>query len=140
MYVFKIYRATGETNFFLWIYNNLKENKEIYLVRDQYYSPTLNSILARAIREIYDSEISGLIHFSFLDKISRLNFGYIIADIFGFDKNLIKETEMKDIKWKAKRPRDSSLNNVKAKNLLKEKPINVIEEIKVTRSLLNGKD
>jgi len=56
------------------------------LVKDQYYSPTLNSILARVIREIYDREISGLIHFSSLDKISRLNFVYIVADIFGFEK------------------------------------------------------
>jgi len=58
--------------------------------------------LARAIREIYGREISGVIHFSSLDKISRLNFGYIFADIFGFYKNLIREPEMKDMKWQAK--------------------------------------
>jgi len=132
--IFGINKATGKTNFFLWIYNNLKENKEIYLVKDQYYSPTLNSILARAIREIYDREISGVIHFSSLDKISRLDFGYIVADIFGFDKNLIRETEMKDMKWKAKRPRDSSLNNEKAIKLLINKPIKVIDEIKKVKT------
>jgi len=135
--IFGINKATGKANFFLWIYNNLKENKEIYLVRDQYYSPTLNSILARATREIYEREISGVIHFSSLDKISRLNFGYIVANAFGFDKNLIKETEMKDMKWKAKRPKDSSLNNEKAKNLLKEKSITVIEEIKFLKGEIN---
>jgi len=107
------------------------------LVKDQYYSPTLNSILARATREIYEREISGVIHFSSLDKISRLNFGYIVANAFGFDKNLIKETEMKDMKWKAKRPKDSSLNNEKAKNLLKEKSITVIEEIKFLKGEIN---
>ena len=86
--------------------------------------------MARAIREIYDSEISGLIHFSFLDKINRLDFGYIVADIFGFDKNLIRENEMKDMKWKARRPKDSSLNNEKAKRLLNEKPFTVFDEIR----------
>jgi len=30
-----------------------------------------------------------------------------VAYVFGFDKNLIKETEIKDMKWKAKRPKDS---------------------------------
>jgi len=45
-----------------------------------------------------------------------LDFGSIVADIFGFEKNLIKETEMKDMKWKAK-------------NLIK-KSINVIERNK----------
>jgi dTDP-4-dehydrorhamnose reductase len=51
-------------------------------------------------------------------------------DIFGFEKNLIRETEMKDMKWKARRPRDSSLNNEKAKKLLNEKPVTVFDEIK----------
>ena len=37
---------------------------------------------------------------------------------------------MKDMKWKARRPRDSSLNNEKAKELLKEKPVSVIDEIR----------
>ena len=45
-----------------------------------------------------------------------MDFGSIVADIFGFEKNLIKETEMKDMKWKAK-------------NLIK-KSINVIERNK----------
>jgi len=43
---------------------------------------------------------------------------------FDFEKNLIRETEMKDMKWKAK-------------NLLKEKSINVIEEIKSLKGEIN---
>ena len=35
---------------------------------------------------------------------------------------------MKDMKWKAKRPRDSSLNNEKAIKLLKEKPVSAIDK------------
>jgi dTDP-4-dehydrorhamnose reductase len=38
---------------------------------------------------------------------------------------------MEYMNWKAKRPRDSSLNNEKAKKLLNNKPINVIDEIKM---------
>ncbi|MFP3257021.1 MAG: hypothetical protein RXO36_04415 [Candidatus Nanopusillus acidilobi] len=44
---------------------------------------------------------------------------------------------MKDIKWNAKRPRDSSLNNEKAINLLREKSITVIEEIKSLKGEIN---
>jgi dTDP-4-dehydrorhamnose reductase len=40
------------------------------------------------------------------------------------------ETEMKDMKWKAKRPKDSSLNNEKTIKLLKEKPFTVFDEIR----------
>jgi dTDP-4-dehydrorhamnose reductase len=129
--IFGINMATGKTNFFLWVYNNLKENKDIYLVNDQYYSPTLNTMLSKAVREIYEKEISGILHYSSLDKISRFEFGNLVAEVFGFDKNLIKETRMEYMNWKAKRPRDSSLNNEKAKKLLNNKPINVIDEIKM---------
>jgi dTDP-4-dehydrorhamnose reductase len=134
--IFGINIATGKTNFFLWVYNNLKENKEIYLVSDQYYSPTLNTVLAKAIKEIYEREISGIIHFSSLDKVSRLEFGKMVAKVFRFDMNLIKETRMEYMNWKAKRPRDSSLNNEKAIKLLNNKPINVKEEIKMSSEVL----
>jgi len=105
-------------------------------VSDQYYSPTLNTVLAKAIKEIYEREISGIIHFSSLDKVSRLDFGKMVAEVFGFDKNLIKETRMEYIKWKAKRPMDSSLNNEKAIKLLNNKPINVSDEIKMISEVL----
>ena len=38
---------------------------------------------------------------------------------------------MEYMKWKAKRPRDSSLNNEKAIKLLNNRPINVRNEIKM---------
>jgi predicted AAA+ superfamily ATPase len=44
---------------------------------------------------------------------------------------------MKDMKWKAKRPRDSSLNNEKAKELLREKSIIIIDEIKSLKGEIN---
>jgi dTDP-4-dehydrorhamnose reductase len=134
--IFGMNMATGKTNFFLWIYNNLKENKEIYLVSDQYYSPTLNTVLAKAIREIYEKEVLGIIHFSSLNKVGRLEFGNIIAEVFGLDKSLIKETRLEYMNWKAKRPRDSSLNNEKAVKLLNNKPIRVIDEIKISKHIL----
>lgn len=131
--IFGLNQATGKTNFFLWIYNSLKDNKEIYLVRDQYYSPTLNLILATAIREIYERKISGVIHFSAMDKIGRYEFGILVADIFGLDRTLIHGTTMENMKWIAKRPKDSSLNNEKAIRLLNHKPINVIDELKTLK-------
>jgi dTDP-4-dehydrorhamnose reductase len=62
--IFGINEATGKTNFFLWVYRNLREKREIHLVKDQFYSPTLNTFLARAIKEIYERDLSGIFHFS----------------------------------------------------------------------------
>ncbi|MEM3290902.1 MAG: SDR family oxidoreductase [Candidatus Micrarchaeaceae archaeon] len=131
--IFGLNQATGKTNFFLWIYNSLKDNKEIYLVRDQYYSPTFNTILANAVREITDRDLSGIIHFSSKDRITRYDFGILVADIFNLEKTLIHETIMENMKWIARRPRDSSLNNEKAIKLFNNKPINVIDELKLAK-------
>ncbi|MEM3846675.1 MAG: SDR family oxidoreductase, partial [Candidatus Parvarchaeota archaeon] len=131
--IFGLNQATGKTNFFLWIYNSLKDNKEIYLVRDQYYSPTYNSTLANAVREIVDRDLSGIIHFSSKDRITRYDFGILVADIFNLEKTLIRETIMENMKWSARRPRDSSLNNEKAIKLFNNKPINVIDELKLAK-------
>lgn len=135
--IFGINQATGKTNFFLWLYNSLKDNKVIYLVKDQYYSPTLNNVLANAIIEIKDRDISGILHYSSRDRVSRVEFGYLVAEMFDFDKTLIHETTMDKMKWSAKRPADSSLNNEKAIKLLHNKPVNVLDELNSINTILN---
>lgn len=39
--------------------------------------------------------------------------------MLGFDENLIGKAEMKDMRWIAKRPRDSSLNSEYTRSILK---------------------
>ncbi len=136
--IFGANRSTGKTNFFTWIYNNLREKREINLVTDQYYSPALNMILARAIEEIYDREINGIIHFSSLDFVSRFDFGNIIAEIFDLDRKSIKPVKMEDMKWNAKRPNNSSLNNDRALRTLYTKPVAVSQEINMIKELIES--
>ena len=45
---------------------------------------------------------------------------------------------MKNMKWKARRPRDSSLNNEKAIKLLNEKPISVIDEVEIMKQFFKS--
>ncbi|MEM5819996.1 MAG: sugar nucleotide-binding protein [Candidatus Aenigmatarchaeota archaeon] len=96
--IFGLNQTTGKTNFFLWVYNSLKDNKEIYLVSDQYYSSTYNSTLANAVKEIVDRDLPGIIHFSSKDRINRYDFGILVADIFNLEKTLIRKTIMEDMK------------------------------------------
>ncbi len=136
--IFGVNESTGKTNFFTWVYNSLKERREVNLVTDQYYSPVLNVILAKAIYEIYDREINGIIHFSSLDVISRFDFGNIIAEIFDLDRRRIKPVKMEDMQWKAKRPKNSSLNNDRALRTLHTKPIAVSQEINMIKELMES--
>ncbi|MEM4523330.1 MAG: dTDP-4-dehydrorhamnose reductase, partial [Nitrososphaeria archaeon] len=42
---------------------------------------------------------------------------------FDLDENLIRKAKMEEMKWVAKRPRDSSLDVSKANSLLRIKPL-----------------
>ena len=80
--IFGAGESSGKVNFFLWVYRGLLNGKEISIVKDQYYSPTMNTNLAEAIAEIYDKGIGGIIHFSSMDRISRYDFALLIAERF----------------------------------------------------------
>jgi len=136
--IFGINAATGKDNFFTWLYSNLRDGNELRLVTDQVYSPVLNSILADAINEIYEREINGIIHFSSLDAISRFEFGTMVANIFNLNKDNIHPAKMEDMPWRAKRPKNSSLNNDKAIKMITKKPITVVQELTVVRGLIES--
>ena len=50
--IFGVRESSGKVNFFLWVYRSLLNRKEISVVKDQYYPPTMNKYLAKAIAEI----------------------------------------------------------------------------------------
>lgn len=127
--IFGVNESSGKINFFLWLYKNLYSGKEISIVKDQYYSPTLNTSLANAIGEIYRKSIDGIFHFSSINRISRYDFALLIADAFTLKSNLIRPVSMNEMGWTAKRPRDSSLSVEKSTTLLEKKPLKVEEEI-----------
>ena len=127
--IFGARESSGKVNFFLWVYRSLLNGKEISVVKDQYYSPTMNKYLAKAIAEIHDKGIDGIIHFSSIDRISRYYFALLIADAFSLNHNLVKPALMSEMKWIAKRPKDSSLNSEIATEVLVNKPPTVLEGI-----------
>ena len=127
--IFGVRESSGKINFFLWVWRNLLEGKEIPVVKDQYYSPTLNTSLANAIVEIYNKSIDGILHFSSINRVSRYDFALLIADAFTLKSDLIGPVSMNEMRWTAKRPRDSSLSAEKSATILEKKPLKVEEEI-----------
>ena len=68
-------------------------------------------------------KITGTTHTAVATKVNRYEFALKLAETFNLNKNLIKTITMNEIKWKAKRPTDSSLNENKATTLLNHKPL-----------------
>ncbi len=115
-----IYGIGGSKKSFAeYVIEKLSKGEEIYAVIDQYVSPTLNTLLADAIIEVIDMRPMGTLHIAG-ERMNRYEFAIKIAETFNLPKEKIHKASMKDMKhWKARRPRDSSLDTSKARRLLK---------------------
>jgi dTDP-4-dehydrorhamnose reductase len=117
--------AAGKVNFALWLINKLKRKEEVKITTDQWNSPTLNTNLAEMTLEIIERKITGVHHLSGATRISRYDFSKLLAQIFNLDGSLIIPSTSPEFHWTAKRPKDSSLNIEKTKQILKTKPLTI---------------
>ena len=116
-------------SFPLWVKDNLELKKEIPVFVDQFTSPTYVPNLSKMLIEVATRQITGILHLSGATRISRYNLAELVADKLGFDKNLLIPTKIDSMNWKAKRPKDSSLNVSLANEILNIKPQNIDETL-----------
>lgn len=129
-------------NFATWLLDNLRKGKQVNVLTDQYVSPTYNCNLADMLLEIAERSINGVLHTAGASRVSRYNFALKLANVFGLDTNLIRGIKIDDINWKAKRPRDSSLDVSRAMQILKNKPLSLERSLmmmKEDEQLINAK-
>ena len=114
-----------KTSFPVWIAKNILDKNKINVVVDQFTSPTHVPNLSRMLIEVATKQITGIIHLAGATRISRYDMAEMVVDKLSLDKNLLSPAYMKDMKWTAKRPMDSSLDVSKAASILNEKPFTV---------------
>ena len=54
------------------------------------------------------------------ERVSKYDFGVLVAEKFGLDKSLIEKGSIKNNKSLIQRPRDMSLSNFKIKNIIRK--------------------
>jgi dTDP-4-dehydrorhamnose reductase len=108
----------GRKNFARAVIEALSQGQKIKALVDQWLSPTLNTLLAKAVRELVEMGYIGVIHIAG-ERINRYEFAKAIARRFGFNEDLVEPITMRDIQFRARRPRDSSLDTSKARSMLK---------------------
>lgn len=121
--------AIGKTNFALWLLEKLRKKEEVKIVTDQWNSPTLNVNMAEMITEALEKRKTGIFHMAGATRLSRLEFAQNLAKAFNLDAKYITPVQSKNMKWVAKRPRDSSLNVKKADQTLTYKPRKIPEAL-----------
>lgn len=125
--------ASGKVNFALWLIEKLRDGKEVRIVTDQYITPTLNTNLAKMMLEAGERRLRGIWHMAGATRISRYDFALEIAREFGLDPSLVIPSKMSEMRWRARRPADSSLDTSKATRILEEKPLSLKESLKILR-------
>ncbi len=132
------------TNFFGWgpsyknsfsdfILNNLENNNSISLFTDVFYSPIIVSELSNTTNKLLEKKFSGIFNVVSNERISKYDFGIMLANEFNMDKSLIKKSKFSEREDLVLRPRDMSLST----NKLESKGIKIKflkEQIKELKS------
>jgi dTDP-4-dehydrorhamnose reductase len=117
------------TNFFGWgtsyrksfsdyIIESLRNKQLLKLFDDVYYTPILAENLVNTVHELFDKKAKGIFNVVSDDRISKYDFGILIADEFSLDKSFIEKCSLHNQSNLVKRPFDMSLSNQKVNKLL----------------------
>lgn len=104
------------TSFIQPFIKTLKEGKVLNLFVDEFRTPVGGSSAAKGLLLALETT-SGILHLGGKERISRYDFGLLMADILDLPKHLIQPGYQADIKMFAPRPPDVSLDSSKAFNL-----------------------
>jgi len=104
-----IYSHFGN-NFFMFIYNSLKNNLSINVVDDQISNPVFALDFGNIILESILMNLEGLFHYGSLDILSRYDFAIKIAKYYNFDLNLINKVSTQSLNQLEQRPTNTSLD------------------------------
>ena len=127
----------NKKSFPLWVSDNLKLKNEINVLVDQFTSPTYAPNLSKMLIEISERQLLGILHVSGASRISRYEFAELISEKLNLDKKFLKPITMDKISWKAKRPKDSSLDVLKATSILNERPLKIEDSLNLFIKELN---
>jgi len=108
-------------NFVTWAISELRRGNRINIVTDQFTSATLADNLSTMLLALRDE--AGIFHTAGAERISRYDLALKIARTFDLDESLINPITSEQLQWKARRPKDSSLDIGKVSEFAE--PLNV---------------
>jgi len=101
-----------------FIINSLRQEKKITLFSDVYFTPIFIQTLIELIQVLIKNNRTGIINIVGNERISKYEFGILIAEIFGLNKNLIEKGLIVNNKSLVQRPKDMSLSNLNLNKIL----------------------
>lgn len=106
-----------------WVLNNLSSNKPIKMFTDVLFSPITVNTLSLFIDKLLNNNFCGTLNIASKGFISKYEFGVRLASTFGLDTALISPMSVDAFSFKAKRPKNTTLNVGKAESIFGPMPI-----------------
>lgn len=117
-------------NLLNWMIKKLSNGEELVGFNDIFFTPLEISHLSNLIYKLSSINKNLVLHLSSDLKISKYDLAILVAEIFNFDKKLIKKGTSTELNLKAPRPKDTSLSNIRTKNLLNEKFLSLNDSLR----------
>ena len=128
------------TNFFGWgtsyrlsfsdiVLKTLRANKTINLFDDVYYTPILINQFVEIVNLLILNNDSGIFNIVSNERITKYQFGLLLAKKFGFNTNLIQKVSINDNHKLVQRPKDMSLNNKKVLSITRYNLLTLEQQI-----------
>ena len=116
-----------------WAISNLNENISINGFEDVYFNPLYTKQLAQIVYELIQIDCKGIINVASNNYLSKYEFLIYLCDVFGFDRKLIKKDKIDNFVFKAKRPKNTTLN-IKRLNSIGKYDISIINGLNMLKS------
>jgi len=116
-----------------WAIENLSKDISINGFDDVYFNPVYTKQLAQIIYELIQKDCKGIINVASNNYLSKYDFLVHLCDIFGFDRKLVKKDKIDNFKFKAKRPKNTTLN-IKRLNSIGEYDVSIINGLNMLKS------
>ena len=108
---------------------NLKAGKELRLFVDEFRTPTSAKAASQGLLMAIQQQVRGILHLGGKERISRYDFGLLLADVIQLPTDAIAPGKQADVPMAAPRSPDTSLDSSKA-FALGYKPLSLREELK----------
>jgi dTDP-4-dehydrorhamnose reductase len=112
-------------NFASWIIDEVKAAHPIRIVTDQVGSPTLADDLAAAVVDLWRKGATGTFNVAGREPVSRYDFALKTCDVFGLDRALVTPVRTGELRQRAQRPENSSLDVSKVETALGRRMLDV---------------
>ena len=109
--------SPASASFIEGMVTNLQAGKEINLFTDEFRTPASARAASGGLLLAIEKRVKGVLHLGGKERISRYDFGLLLADILQLSTDLIKPGKQADVVMVAPRSPDTSLDSSKAYSL-----------------------